>query len=72
MPTIRMCNKLNQTVVGKDYQNPLDCTVRYVSHYKGITKGKVVINGKKRVVKLIGVSVWMLDKGTMKEASHAI
>jgi len=69
---IRMKNRINQVVVGGDYINPQDCDILNIWHSKDITKGKVVVDGKRRPVEHIGGGVWMLTDGTntipLKEA----
>lgn len=60
---IRMKNRIQQVVVGEDYKNPTDCEVVSVWASKEITKGKVLLNGNKHPVKLLGGGVWMLTDG---------
>lgn len=59
-----MKDKINQVVVGNDMQHPLDCTIVSVFRSKDTTKGKVVVEGKKHPVTLLGGGVWVLTDGT--------
>lgn len=59
----RMKDKLNQTIVGADYLNPVDEVVTNVWMDKGTMRGRVTLNGKKHKVHSVGNGIWMLSSG---------
>ncbi len=69
---IRMKDRVQQVVVGEDYKNPLDCTVSSVWASKDITRGKVLLGGRKRPVKCLGGGVWMLVDGTTTSCQEPV